>query len=353
MRFHVPALPGQPTIAANSHCAYTQKIRKFAEMMTARGHEVFVYTGADRDCDQPADRYVEAYSTPQPVPFEQEAWRIANVRAAAAIAEREEPGDFLCLIAGRCQEKLTQLLPDLRAVEFGIGYGGSFAEFRVFESYAWMHATYAAQDGPNIHDANGRFYDAVIPNYFDSTEFPAGDGEGQYLLYVGRMAARKGVELAAQVAERAGISLLLAGAEGDAKPGYGEWIGPVGPEDRARLMGGARALIAPTYYLEPFGGVVVEAQMCGTPVITTDWGAFPETVDQGVSGYRCRSMAEFLDAVQFVGEMDRGVIRRRAIGRWATGPVSAEYEEYFLRLRTLQGEGFYDEGWTKGLGDPA
>jgi hypothetical protein len=48
----------------------------------------------------------------------------------------------------------------LLAVEFGIGYPGSFAKYRVFESYAWMHTTYGAQRGADI---DGVWYDAVIP----------------------------------------------------------------------------------------------------------------------------------------------------------------------------------------------
>ncbi len=48
-----------------------------------------------------------------------------------------------------------------------------------------------------------------------------------------------------------------------------------GAEERLALLGNAKSVLMPTYYLEPFGGVHVEAQLCDTPVITTDWSAFP------------------------------------------------------------------------------
>ncbi len=60
-----------------------------------------------------------------------------------------------------------------------------------------------------------------------------------------------------------------------------EYIGCIGPKQRAKEMGQAKAVFVPTESAEPFGNVTVEAQFCGTPVITTDWGAFPETAEHG------------------------------------------------------------------------
>jgi len=74
---------------------------------------------------------------------------------------------------------------------------------------------------------------------------------------------------------------------------------------------------------------VVEAQLCGTPVITTDWGGFTETVDEGVSGYRCRSLADFLAAWEKVGRLDRTVIRKRALERWSAPVAKALYTAWF------------------------
>lgn len=356
MRFHLPALIGQPVIRANSSCAYTQKVRRFANMMVARGHEVFLYAGTDRDCDMQAEQ-VDVYGITAPVEFDPPAWTRGNAAVIGAMADRVEPGDVVCLIAGRCQETIASAFPDNRAVEFGIGYGGSFAPFRVFESYAWMHTTYAAQGGGDAHALDGRAFDAVIPNYFDPADFPIGAGEGDNLLYVGRLIERKGVEVAVNVARLTGMALFLAG-EGDHRPGEGEagitYVGSIGPEDRASLMGDARALLAPTTYIEPFGGVVVEAALCGTPAITTDWGAFPETVAQGVTGYRCRRLGEFVWAAQHAGDLDREAIAARARALYSTEVVAERYEAYFAHLATLDDAGWYDPTpAAPGLATPA
>lgn len=341
MRFHLPVLPGRPATRANSSCAYSTKAFRFKQMMETRGHEVILYGGETED--------VNCYAPGlDPLPFEPDLWISSNLRAAAAIAERREDGDVLLIAAGRCQQSLADAVP-LRAVEYGVGYAGVLPGFRVFESAAWMHTVYA-QGLSNVMDANGQFYDAVVPNFFEVDDFPLGTDRGENLLYVGRLIERKGVQVAVDVARRTGRTLYLAG-EGDFRPGEGEegihYVGSVGPEERAELMGSARALLCPTIYVEPFGGVAVEAMLCGTPVISTDWGAFRETIQQGVTGYRCRRLGEFVWAAEHASELDSEVIRSYAISRYSTETVAPQYERFFEHIATLDGAGFYDDAPTE------
>lgn len=331
MRFHLPSLPGRSLDKGiNSSCAYSMKAAKFARMMRARGHEVITYG------DESAD--VNCYQKTEPLLFEPSFWQGANRRAAIAINEIREEGDLLLLSMGECQRSLAEAVP-LRAVEYGVGYGGVFADFRVFESYAWMHIVYGHLQG--THSADGRFYDAVIPNFFEVEDFPFRAEKGDYLLYVGRMTRRKGAGVAAEIARGAGMPLILAG-EGEEVPAYGEHVGPVGHGERGQLMAGARAVLCPTLYVEPFGGAAVEAMLCGTPVISTDWGAFTETILQGVTGYRCRRLGEFIWAAEAAASLDPQTICDYAMANYSTEAVAPRYEAYFSHLQTLDGAGWYD-----------
>lgn len=318
-------------------------------MMTARGHTVFLYGGERNEaacyehvvCIGEQERrraigdrhYVEA-SFDSSLPH----WQSFNRRAIDGIRARQQPRDFVCLIGGVAQKSIADALPHLTAIEFGIGYGGTFAKFRVFESYAWMHTVYGASTR-NPHDLDGRWFDAVIPNYFEVEDFPESAGHDGYYLFLGRMIERKGIGIAVEVCRGLGLPLITAGPGAPAD--YGRHEGVVGPERRGELLSRARAVFVPTHYLEPFGGVAVEAQLCGTPVITTDWGAFPETVEQGVSGFRCRTLAEFRRAAIEVDALDRGAIRRRAIARYSLEAVGPQYERHFARLLQLWGDGWH------------
>jgi glycosyltransferase involved in cell wall biosynthesis len=345
MRLHVVALPHHPVLAERSECAYTQKIRRFSTWMTELGHEVILYSVGDTDAQVTEHVRLDlgdALERGDGMSFKADdpAWQALNGEAQRAIEARlgDGPGEHLCLVGGLANAPLADAFPRLTVAEYGVGYEGVLpCSRRAFESYAWMHTVYGHLMGAGA--ADGRFYDTVIPNCYDACEFPAGSGEGGYLLYMGRLTARKGVAILDDLGKR-GVPVVVAGS-GEWRPEHCRHVGAVGPEERAQLMGGARALIAPTLYLEPFGGVVVEAQMCGTPVITTDWGGFTETVDEGVSGYRCRSLSDFLRAWDEVGDLDRQVIRRRAQERWSADSAKALYTAWFTRLETLWGEGWY------------
>jgi glycosyltransferase involved in cell wall biosynthesis len=85
----------------------------------------------------------------------------------------------------------------------------------------------------------------------------------------------------------------------------------------------------PTHYAEPFGAVQMEAQMAGLPVITTDWGAFPECVIHGQTGYRCRVLEHFVWALKHVHLLDRRFIRNYAQANYSLERVAPMFEEFF------------------------
>ena len=313
-------------------------------MMTKRGHEVYLYAGDENEAEcTELITLVKPENDPVNIPEFSAAspeFLDFNLRCIEEIRPRIQPRDFICIIGGSAQQVIATAFPNHMSVEYGIGYSGTFALYRVFESYAWMHTVYGAHAG-NAHDADGFFFDEVIPNYFDVSEFDFVAEPQEYLVYLGRLIDRKGWQLAVEIAEQAGKQLLIAGAgdPGDL-PAHCDYVGVVEPKARSILLGNALATIVPSLYLEPFGGVHVESMLCGTPVITTDWGVFTETVTPEV-GRRCRMLREFTKAVNEVRHLDRAYIRDYAVSRFSTEAVAPMYEAYFERLLTLLDKGFY------------
>jgi glycosyltransferase involved in cell wall biosynthesis len=359
LRFHLLGLAHLTTHTANSACAYTQKVVKLAKMIKAQGHTLYFY--GIEGSEVVADEFIPVSTTevlrqtygdydqshdffrhdPQDL-----AHRTFNENAIEAINQRKQPEDLLLCPMGNYQKPVADAVR-LQAVESGIGYTGVFTAYRVFESYAWMHYIYGLLD-----QDDGVWYDAVIPNYFDLDDFPFQPAKQNYLLYLGRIISRKGVQVASDVAKATHHELYIVGQGSLENPverislsgeKHIHYLPAVRPKERAQLLGNAKAVLMPTYYLEPFGGVNVEAQLCGTPVITSDWGAFPETVIHGVTGFRCRVFEEFCWAVR---NIDR--IRPENCHEWASRNYSLErvgrmYEEYFQRVHRIFGKGWYED----------
>lgn len=346
-RLHLLGLPNAPVNLDYSLDGFAAAGHRFARMMMSLGHTVYLY-GAEKS-DAPCTEFVQIISERERKALLGDCeyqhacmderyplWQRSNACAAAEVALRKQPRDFLLTIGGASQAPIFQFNPDMLGVEYSIGYAGSFCNHRVFESYAWMHETYGRQG-----ITNGRFFDTVIPVFFDPDEFVFQETPDDYFLYVGRLVERKGIGIACQAATAAGMKLKVVG-HGDPKliTGGHEFLGAVGWQERNELLAGARAVFTPTIYVEPFNCVAVEAQMCGTPVISTNWGGFTETVKQGETGFRCSCLKEFVAATKLVHTLDRRFIRERAVRKYSMWELCHDYQAYFERLSLLWADGW-------------
>ncbi len=171
--------------------------------------------------------------------------------------------------------------------------------------------------------ARGVSIAAVIHHGVNLGDFPVGLGGGGYALFLGRMHPGKAPHVAARIARAAGIPLRIAAKmrepeerayfEAMVRPLLGGDVTYVDEVDRAaklELLSGAECLLNPIAWPEPFGMVMIEALACGTPVLTTPFGAAPEIVEDGLVGFVRADEAGLVQALGRVREIDRSTCRR-------------------------------------------
>ena len=270
-----------------------------------------------------------------------------------ALQERVEPGDLILLPFGHAHAAAIRGQPALSAgagaIESGIGYYETLQPWRIWESYAARHASMGREGRHGVSMESTRL-EFTVPNYYNVDEWPAelGDRSDAPVVYMGRLTEGKGIATVLEVAaRRPDVRFQLIG-QGDVSawtvPENVEVLGSMGPE-RAALLGQARAIIAPSRYIEPFCGSVVEAQLCGTPAITTDFGAFAETVQHGITGFLCQTVNQFTAAVDRVLGLERDTIAKRARKLYAMARVGRLYDDAFEVVRQRLDDGGFPKGW--------
>jgi len=166
-----------------------------------------------------------------------------------------------------------------------------------------------------------------------------------YLAFLGRISAEKGPERAIRIAIASGIPLKIAAKVDGADLAYFrlviepmlahpliEFLGEIGDEHKGEFLGNARALLFPIDWPEPFGLVMIEAMACGTPVIAWRCGSVPEVIEDRRTGFIVESMDEAIEAVEAVGQLNRGAIRAAFERRFSSRAMARQYVELYERL---------------------
>lgn len=179
-------------------------------------------------------------------------------------------------------------------------------------------------------------YLKTIYHGIDPVEFTYRDEKEDYLLYFGRIHPDKGAHTAIEIARQTGHRLKIAGLIQDenyfnekVKPCIDDdqviYLGNADPAMRNQLLGNAIALLHPIHFEEPFGLSVVEAMMCGTPVIAFARGSMAELIDDGTSGYLVNNIDEAVSAVQKLGDIGYYACRKHAFSKFSLEKMTDEY----------------------------
>lgn len=186
-------------------------------------------------------------------------------------------------------------------------------------------------------------YIATVHHGIDVAQFPFSGAAGQYLLFFGRIHPDKGTREAIHVARRAGIKLVLAGIiqdqdyfNAEVEPHIDgttvEYLGSVGPDRRAGVLGGALALLHLIGFDEPFGLSVVESMACGTPVIAFDRGSMPELIRHGATGYIVDDINSATIASAEIKSLNRSECRADVEQRFTSARMARDYVGVYQKI---------------------
>lgn len=365
MKLHLLGLPHTVTRRDYSSCAFTGKIMRMSPMVRSVGYEIIHYgvegaeSGASQQVDVISQVEMESFIGKYDPKDTQFIGRHANAASPLYIhfnkklkellPKYAEPGDIILLPFGSAHAPALEGVQTSYFLESGIGYNEPSYPFRVYESQAWLHHIAGKEIGfKNQHVALGNDYNWVIPNYYDLNDWKVQKKKGEYVLFLGRIVDSKGLHVIAEIAKRMPhIDFVLAG-HGDPSPFLTSknihYVGPAGHESRAELFANAICTLTPSRYFEPFCGVAVESMLCGTPALGSTFGAFTETIQDGVSGFRCRTLFDWIEGIEVANSWkprDWQRVREYAQNKYDMYKLAKDYDRVFKQISELSGQGWF------------
>jgi glycosyltransferase involved in cell wall biosynthesis len=167
----------------------------------------------------------------------------------------------------------------------------------------------------------------------------------EYLAFLGRISPQKRPDLAIEIAARSGLPLKIAAKVDKADQAYFKsavepllsqahiaFIGEINEARKAEFLSGAKALLFPIDWNEPFGLVMIESMACGTPVIAFNRGAVPEVIDHGVTGFICEDVQGAVGALQRLDELSRTRVRAQFECRFSAKTMARNYVDAYTSM---------------------
>ncbi len=162
-----------------------------------------------------------------------------------------------------------------------------------------------------------------VHNGLDPPEYLYSEEKEDYFLFLSKVSrSSKGVDTAVRLAKDMGFRLVIAGGYRLTWSRKIRSVGEVGGRRKAELLAGARALLFPIRWQEPFGIVTIEALVSGTmeEIVTPD------------VGFVCPEYDDLKSAVERIGSISPAACRRRVMEHFTDVAMAKRYETYYRRL---------------------
>ena len=315
-------------------------VSTLTEALVRRGHEVTLICAPG---SRSAARVVTLLDAPHPDEIERSLYEADHVaRAFAVIDAAERPFD---VVHDHCGFTAFAMADRLGVPVVHTLHGPFTQATSAFYAHHAGKATVVAISAAQLATAPPALAgSAVVPNPIEVRAWPLRERKDDYLLWVGRMTEVKGPHRAITAAKLAGVPLVLAGV---IQPGQREFfqrevaphidgeqirfIGEISGDAKIAAFAGARALLTPISWPEPFGMVMVEAMACGTPVIAFAEGAARELVTDGVTGFLVENEFEMADAVGSLGRISPSACRAWVTAHCDAGVIARGYERVYRK----------------------
>jgi glycosyltransferase involved in cell wall biosynthesis len=315
-----------------------------ARGLVRRGHQVTLFAAPGSRSEA---EVVELLDRPHPGEIERALYEVDHVaRAFAMIDEACRSGRPYDVLHDHCGFTAFAMADRLAVPVVHTLHGPFTPETAAFYAHHAGKADVVAISRAQLAQApEGLRLAGVVPNPIDAAAWPLVSEKDGYLLWVGRMTVEKGPHRAITAARLARTPLVLAGPVQPGQERFFEhevaphidgerirYVGEVGGEEKIRLFSRARALLMPIRWPEPFGMVMLEAMVCGTPVIAFPEGSASELVTSGQTGFLVDDEEEMADACALAAEIDPEKCRELIVERCDVRAVAVAYEDIYRRV---------------------
>jgi glycosyltransferase involved in cell wall biosynthesis len=312
-------------------------VAELARGLTALGHDVTMFATGD---SKPACRLKSCF--PEPVWPPNELAELRHASFAWAEVARALHGFDVVHLHHAAGLSFTRLVSTPTVYTIHHNRVESLLEhYCAFEGVAHVAISERQRElTPELNVAR------VIHHGLNADLYPAGSGTGGYVAFLGRFAPEKAPHLAVRAARLSGVPIKLGGTYHEVGVDYHRDVlepelrafsgahccGELGHAAKVELLSGARAMLFPIQWEEPFGLVMIEAMLMGTPVIAFRHGSAPEVIEDGLTGYLVDSPEEMAQCIARIDHIDRARCRERARARWCTERMAKEYEALYATL---------------------